>query len=74
MKEDTLKIEGLHCGHCTALVKRSLEITKGVESAEVTLKSVKVAYDENLASRENLEAAITRFGYKVTSRRGHEPI
>ena len=66
MKEDTLKIEGLHCGHCTALVKRSLEITRGVESVDVTLKSAKVVYDEDLASRQTLEEAITRFGYKVT--------
>ncbi len=66
MKEDTLKIEGLYCDHCTALVKRSLEITAGVESADVTLKSAKVVYDEDLASRKALEEAITRFGYKIT--------
>ncbi len=66
MKDETLSIEGLHCGHCTGLIKNSLELVKGVESAEVTLKSARVRYDEELATREALEAAVTRFGYKVT--------
>ena len=66
MKDETLSIEGLNCGHCTGLIKNSLELVKGVESAEVTLKSARVRYDEELATREALEAAVTRFGYKVT--------
>ncbi len=66
MKDETLKLEGLHCGHCTGLIKNSLELVKGVELAEVTLKSARVRYDEELATREALEAAVTRFGYKVT--------
>jgi copper chaperone CopZ len=65
MKDETLRIEGLHCDHCTALVKRSIEITKGVDKVDVTLKSVCVSYDESKTRREDIVSAITRFGYKV---------
>ncbi len=67
MKDETLRMEGLYCGHCTALIKNSLELVKGVESADVTLKSARVRYDEELATRSEIVAAITRFGYKVTA-------
>ncbi len=67
MKDETLRMDGLHCGHCTALVKNSVELVKGVESALVTLKSVRVRYDEEIATREDIVAAVTRFGYKVTN-------
>ena len=66
MKDETLKIEGLHCGHCTALIKNSIELVKGVENADVTLKSARVRYDGELETREAIEAAVTRFGYRVT--------
>lgn len=68
LKDETLRMEGLHCGHCTALVKNSVELVKGVESADVTLKSVRVRYDEEIATRVDIETAITRFGYKITDR------
>ncbi len=66
MKDETLKLEGLHCGHCTGMIKNSLELVKGVKRAEVTLKSARVRYDEEIATRSEIEAAVTRFGYKVT--------
>ena len=35
MKE-TVKIEGMMCGHCEAAVKKALEALAGVEKAEVS--------------------------------------
>jgi copper chaperone len=32
-----LKIDGMTCGHCVAAVKKALEGTPGVESADVVL-------------------------------------
>ncbi len=66
MKDETLKIEGLHCSHCTALVKNSIDLVKGVENADVTLKSARVLYNGEPSTRAEIEAAVTRFGYKVT--------
>lgn len=65
MKEEKFAISGMHCGHCTKMVKNSIELVPGVTEAEVTLGSAKVLFDENAASKEDLEKAITRFGYKV---------
>lgn len=65
MKEDTLKIDGMHCGHCSSIVRKSLEMVEGVESAEVEIGSARVRYDGEKATREDLEEAVKRFGYKV---------
>jgi peroxiredoxin len=47
------------------MVKKSLEMVKGVSSAEVSVGSATVSYDESVAKKADLEAAITRFGYKI---------
>jgi copper chaperone len=65
MKTEKLKIEGMHCGHCAALVKKSLSIVEGVSTADVEVGTATVEYDENRTDREKLEKAVTRFGYKV---------
>jgi copper chaperone CopZ len=65
MKTEKLSIEGMHCGHCTALVKKSISIVDGVKVADVDLGSATVEYDENITDREKIEKAVTRFGYKV---------
>ncbi len=65
MRTETFNIEGMNCGHCTAMVKKSLEILRGVHSADVTLGSATVVYDEQQNTRGDLAVAITRFGYKV---------
>lgn len=66
MTTDRLHIEGMHCGHCTALVKNSLSLVKGVISSEVNVGGATVVYDENETTHEEIEKAVTRFGYKVT--------
>lgn len=66
MKNETLKLKGLHCAHCTAMVKKSLEMVEGVESANVNTDCANVTYNDSIAAREQLEAAITRFGYEVS--------
>jgi copper chaperone len=65
MKVETLNIEGMHCGHCTDLIKNSLSIVKGISETDVSLGKVTITYDEDVASREVIEDAITRFGYKI---------
>jgi copper chaperone CopZ len=64
MRTETLGIDGMSCGHCTAMVKKSLEMVQGVSFADVQVGAATVSYDDMLATREDLEAAVTRFGYK----------
>ncbi len=66
MKVETLSIEGMYCGHCAAMVKKSLEMLNGVKNADVSLGKATVIYDEELNDRNDLEGAVTRFGYKVS--------
>ena len=66
MKVETLTIEGMHCGHCAAMVKKSLEMLRGVKNADVSLGRATVIYDEELNDREEIEGAVTRFGYRIS--------
>jgi copper chaperone CopZ len=65
MKTETLSIDGMSCGHCTAMVKKSLEMVQGVSFADVQIGSATVSYDEAVATKAELEAAVTRFGYRI---------
>jgi copper chaperone CopZ len=65
MKTEKLSIEGMHCGHCAALVRKSISIVDGVKGADVEFGSATVEYDENVTDREKIEKAVTRFGYKI---------
>lgn len=65
MKTEKLSIEGMHCGHCSALVKNSLSLVKGVSATDVSVGLATVDYDETITNKAELEVAITRFGYKI---------
>ncbi len=65
MKLEKLNIEGMYCGHCANLVKNSLSLVKGVSNAHVTIGSATVSYDETVTEKEDIEKAITRFGYRI---------
>jgi len=65
MKTERLEVEGMSCGHCSAMVKKSLSMVKGVSSADVQTGLAVIEYDEEVTGIDELEAAITRFGYKI---------
>jgi copper chaperone CopZ len=65
MKTEKIGIEGMHCGHCADLVKNSLSIVDGVKAIDVKVGLATVEFDENVTEREELEKAVTRFGYKI---------
>lgn len=65
MKE-TLKIEGMMCGHCEMHVKKALEAIPTVESAEVSHKTgTAVVTLSAPTDRAVFEAAITEAGYQL---------
>ena len=67
MKTVTIKISGMHCAACSNGVERSLKKVAGVDRAEVNLatQSALVRYDENQATMEQLEEAVTRMSFGV---------
>ncbi len=66
MTQETIKVEGMSCGHCQMRVKKAVEAVDGVQKAEVNLqnKQVVVEYDEGKANLEKLKAAIKEAGYE----------
>jgi len=67
MKETTLEVNGMTCGHCTMSVEKALKATEGVQGASVDLQSKKaqVQFDENKVSIQQLVEAVTEAGYEA---------
>lgn len=66
MAEVTLKLGGLTCQHCVSTVKQAIEGLEGVQSAEVEIESARVNFDDSAVSRDQIEDAVIKAGYKVT--------
>ena len=66
MKNITLTVEGMSCGHCSARVEKALNAIEGV-SAKVDLdaKAASVTYPDTVTI-DALKAAVTDAGYSVT--------
>ena len=65
--EKTIRIEGMMCPHCEARVKKLLEETDGILSAEVShIEGKAVIKTAAPISNEALTKLITDNGYKVT--------
>ena len=65
MKNITLTVEGMSCGHCSARVEKALNAIEGV-SAKVDLgaKTASVTYPDSVTI-DALKAAVTDAGYSV---------
>ena len=61
----SLKITGMHCGHCVATVEQALQKVTGVYGASVDLEhgSAEVDYDDRKAKPDVMVAAVTGAGY-----------
>ena len=62
-----IKVSGMTCGACAVSVRRSLEKTKGVKSADVSVDKglVTVVYDDGQVNDQQLRDAINKTGFKV---------
>lgn len=69
MIKKTLQLEPISCPSCIEKINRALMRQNGISSAEVTFNSskVKVAFDENLITLEEIQNVITNLGYVVKS-------
>jgi copper chaperone len=66
MKQATLHIEGMSCGHCLNAVNHALGELPGVRIDEVRLGRADVSYDEATTRPADLEAAVNEAGYRAT--------
>src|SRR3954447_24082295 len=74
--ELTLPIGGMTCASCVRRVERALQKVEGVTEAGVNLATERatVKYDPNVASIDNLKAAVERAGYTVPTEETSLPI
>jgi Cu+-exporting ATPase len=69
MKNKTLKIEGMTCAACVRRVERAVAKLDGVNEAAVNLatETLKVSFEEDKLSLNDIEAAVDKSGYKAIS-------
>lgn len=69
MKKATIQLETLTCPSCTMKVEGAVKKVDGVEEDSIKVlfnsSKVKLDFDEEKTSIEELEAAITKVGYEV---------
>jgi copper chaperone len=62
-----IKVKGMSCGHCAAMVTRALESLPGVSQVQVDLASGAVRYESQTpVDRETLARTIKAAGYELT--------
>ncbi len=65
MKQETLKIEGMSCGHCVMAVKKELSKLENVKVNNVQIGIADVEFDETKVNEKILAEAIEEAGYKM---------
>ena len=63
MRDLTLSIDGMSCGHCLNAVNRALADLPGVEVRSVRIGLAELRYDERAVEPSSIEAAVTGAGY-----------
>jgi copper chaperone len=61
---ETLKINGMSCGHCTGSVKKALESIPGLSQVTVDLDEKKASFNNDGAAREEIRAAVSGIGFE----------
>ncbi|GFP77290.1 heavy metal translocating P-type ATPase [Clostridium fungisolvens] len=69
MISKTLKIEGMTCAACVRRVEKAVAKLEGVNEAAVNLatETLKVSFEEDKLSLNDVEAAVDKAGYKAIS-------
>lgn len=67
MVQQTLKVEGMTCGHCAETVTNAVKGLAGVQSVNVDLdkKEVAVDFDEEATPLEKISSTISGVGFEV---------
>jgi heavy metal translocating P-type ATPase len=66
--ELVISVPGMHCAGCVDTIRAGLSFEAGVVSADgdARAKTIRVCYLASATSRERLEAAVERLGFRVT--------
>lgn len=67
MRQITLHIDGMSCGHCLNAVNQALGALPGVEIESVRMGRADLRYDESLTSVDAITGAIADAGYRATA-------
>ncbi len=67
MAEETIKVDGMTCGHCAETVTKAVQALGGIKSVTVDLdkKEVAVSFDETVTTLEKISSAVTGVGFEV---------
>ena len=67
MTEESIKIEGMMCGHCQATVDKAIRSVNGVQDVNVDLegKQARVVFDPASVDLDTIKSAVTKAGYNV---------
>lgn len=66
MRDLTLFIEGMSCGHCLHAVNKALASVPGVEIGSVRIGRADVQYDESVIAPGRIIEAVSGAGYPAT--------
>jgi copper chaperone CopZ len=66
MRDLTLFIEGMSCGHCLNAVNKALAAVPGVEIGSVGIGRAEVRYDEATVEPGRIVEAVSGAGYRAT--------
>lgn len=66
MRDLTLFIEGMSCGHCLHAVNKALASVPGVEIGSVRIGRADVRYDESVIAPGRIVEAVSNAGYRAT--------
>jgi copper chaperone len=69
MRQATLLIEGMSCGHCLNAVNRALSSVPGVQIETVSIGRADVRYDDATITPSDLEQAVAEAGYRAAVQR-----
>jgi copper chaperone len=69
MTDSTFKVPEMSCGHCKAAIEGELNKLSGVEYSNTNLeeRTVRVSYEEERVSEEQIKGAIEDAGYTVAA-------
>ncbi len=65
MRQITMHIEGMSCGHCLNAVNQALAAVPGVAIESVQIGRATVRFDDALTTTEQIVQAVSDAGYKA---------
>ena len=67
MRQITLHIDGMSCGHCLNAVSQALGRLPGVEIESVRMGRAELRYDDAVTTPEAITGAVADAGYRATA-------